>query len=362
MSRLTRSLIAVVVAALLECGLGGAPVGAQTAIEPPAPTLTSPPSPSNDPTPTWTFTGEPGATFDCALLKPFEGAWDGGPSGEEPPPGPVTIDHRACDSGTYTFDLGSNAGGTYTLSVAQSDAAGSTSPASEGSYYLDQTAYPPKITSGPDAVSSDSTPTWGFYGEYAADFTCTLTRSGFATPVVDASPCTVSHAFMDQSYAFDLTAYPDDTYTFSVFQTDSAGNVSAPATASFVLDRSAPNAAPVVTFTSSCSQRDCMFDASGSFDSDGWIATFHFDFGDGTQVIQAGQWKQAWHTYNGPGSYIVTVTATDDEGGSASISKHVVIVLNVPPTASFTFSCTGLSCSFDGSGSSDSDGTIASYA
>ncbi|NVK22006.1 MAG: S8 family serine peptidase [Kangiellaceae bacterium] len=35
---------------------------------------------------------------------------------------------------------------------------------------------------------------------------------------------------------------------------------------------------------------------------------------------------------------------------------------NVAPTASFTFSCTDLACSFDGSGSSDSDGSIASYA
>lgn len=35
---------------------------------------------------------------------------------------------------------------------------------------------------------------------------------------------------------------------------------------------------------------------------------------------------------------------------------------NQPPNASFTFNCTDLSCSFNGSGSSDSDGTIASYA
>ena len=34
---------------------------------------------------------------------------------------------------------------------------------------------------------------------------------------------------------------------------------------------------------------------------------------------------------------------------------------NIPPTASFTFSCTELSCNFDGSASSDSDGTIESY-
>lgn len=35
---------------------------------------------------------------------------------------------------------------------------------------------------------------------------------------------------------------------------------------------------------------------------------------------------------------------------------------NQSPTASFTFSCTGLTCSFNGGGSSDPDGSISSYA
>jgi PKD repeat protein len=35
---------------------------------------------------------------------------------------------------------------------------------------------------------------------------------------------------------------------------------------------------------------------------------------------------------------------------------------NQAPTAAYTYSCTGLQCSFDGGGSSDPDGTIASYA
>ncbi len=35
---------------------------------------------------------------------------------------------------------------------------------------------------------------------------------------------------------------------------------------------------------------------------------------------------------------------------------------NTPPTASFTYSCSGLTCSFDGSGSSDPDGSITGYA
>jgi len=35
---------------------------------------------------------------------------------------------------------------------------------------------------------------------------------------------------------------------------------------------------------------------------------------------------------------------------------------NAPPTASFTFSCSGLTCSFNGSASSDSDGSITGYS
>jgi PKD repeat protein len=35
---------------------------------------------------------------------------------------------------------------------------------------------------------------------------------------------------------------------------------------------------------------------------------------------------------------------------------------NAPPVAAFTFTCGGLTCTFDGSGSSDPDGTIASHA
>lgn len=35
---------------------------------------------------------------------------------------------------------------------------------------------------------------------------------------------------------------------------------------------------------------------------------------------------------------------------------------NTPPVAAFTSSCTGLSCTFSGAGSSDADGTIVSYA
>jgi PKD repeat protein len=37
------------------------------------------------------------------------------------------------------------------------------------------------------------------------------------------------------------------------------------------------------------------------------------------------------------------------------------VLPNAAPTASFTYNCAGISCTFDGSGSTDSDGSIASY-
>jgi PKD repeat protein len=85
------------------------------------------------------------------------------------------------------------------------------------------------------------------------------------------------------------------------------------------------------------------------------------------------------------GSLIVTSAGNDPVGllfaGSSNrtIGNRIQAVLNYfgvdiddstgspppgnnPPTAAFTYSCDGLTCTFDGSGSSDSDGSIASYA
>jgi PKD repeat protein len=51
---------------------------------------------------------------------------------------------------------------------------------------------------------------------------------------------------------------------------------------------------------------------------------------------------------------------TDDDGATGSVS-HDVLVANTAPAAAFTSSCSALACSFDGGGSSDTDGSIASY-
>ena len=64
------------------------------------------------------------------------------------------------------------------------------------------------------------------------------------------------------------------------------------------------------------------FDASESFDPDGSIASYHWDFGDG----QSSDEIIATHAYSNPGTYTVTLTITDNEGESASDSGNVLIV------------------------------------
>ena len=117
----------------------------------------------------------------------------------------------------------------------------------------------------------------------------------------------------------------------------------------------AGNAAPTAGFGFSCSGLTCSFDASGSWASDGIVA-YRWDFGDGTNADGI----TTSHSYAAKGSYRVTLTVTD-AGGLTGADAQTVATTDIPPTARFTFTCAGLACSFDGSGSSDPDGTIRQY-
>jgi PKD repeat protein len=64
--------------------------------------------------------------------------------------------------------------------------------------------------------------------------------------------------------------------------------------------------------------------------------------------------------YHGPDSFTFVANDGQVDGNTASVSITAWPV-NDPPTASFDYSCTGLSCDFDASDSSDPEGAIASY-
>jgi serine protease len=103
-------------------------------------------------------------------------------------------------------------------------------------------------------------------------------------------------------------------------------------------------------------------DASGSTDSDGSIERYEWAFGDGTTATG----QRVTHAFDAADTYTVTLTVSDDAGGSDSVSKTIGVgTSNATPSASFTtspsISAIDETVSFDASGSTDSDGSIERY-
>ena len=129
-----------------------------------------------------------------------------------------------------------------------------------------------------------------------------------------------------------------------------------------------PNQSPTANFTanptSGIAPLEVAFDASNSSDSDGSITSYQWDFKDGN----TGTGETANHTFSSIGSYNVNLTVTDNDGATDSTTKTITVTetTNQSPVASFTANPTSgiapLEVAFDASNSSDSDGSITSYA
>ncbi|HEX7154520.1 MAG TPA: PKD domain-containing protein [Thermoanaerobaculia bacterium] len=88
----------------------------------------------------------------------------------------------------------------------------------------------------------------------------------------------------------------------------------------FVQDQQSLCTTPTARFTFTCDLRECHFDASTSTD-DGAV-TYDWQFGNGI----TGSGVTPTYIYPTAGSYVVTLTVTDDRQRSSSVSKRVTIV------------------------------------
>lgn len=70
---------------------------------------------------------------------------------------------------------------------------------------------------------------------------------------------------------------------------------------------------------------ELYFDGSPSFDLDGEIVSYEWDFGDATPIESVGSGMIASHAYYTPGIYVVTLTVFDDYGDEGSGTAEVVI-------------------------------------
>jgi thiol-disulfide isomerase/thioredoxin len=85
------------------------------------------------------------------------------------------------------------------------------------------------------------------------------------------------------------------------------------------------NVSPMASFTrspaSGPSPLSVFFDATSSYDSDGTILAYEWQFGDGA----TGTESAATHTYSSFGSYEARLTVTDDKGATNSAVRMVTV-------------------------------------
>ncbi|PKP63021.1 MAG: hypothetical protein CVT86_06285, partial [Alphaproteobacteria bacterium HGW-Alphaproteobacteria-8] len=102
---------------------------------------------------------------------------------------------------------------------------------------------------------------------------------------------------------------------------------------------------------------------AASYDVDGQITAWRWDFGDGAEA--SGETVE--HAYGAPGAYVATLRVQDDAAVANSVSEDTVTVrVNAPPVPLFTAQPRPLAVGevgvFDGAASSDADGEILSYS
>jgi len=254
-------------------------------------------------------------------------------------------------SGPYIWHRFS-AAGTYTIALTVTDDDGSTASYSEtlmmGSVNNAPTAlftYDPANPLAGEWINLDASASVDVDGSiisYAWMFSDGTSDSGSS----------VWHRFtLSGTYSATVTVTDDDGATSTMTQSIVVGATNASPTASFTYDPMNPIAGSWVNF-----------DASSSTDSDGTVVSYAWTFGDGT----SDSGTSVWHRFTQNGTFLVTLTVTDDDGASSSISQSVTVSsTNVAPQAAFSYSpiapAIGEWIRFDGTASSDSDGVISAY-
>ena len=121
------------------------------------------------------------------------------------------------------------------------------------------------------------------------------------------------------------------------------------------------NMPPTARISATATGLAATLDARSSADADGTIASYAWDLGNGQRATGA----TASHTYATAGSYVVTLTVTDDKGATTTARTLVTVApvrVNQAPTAVFTATGRDLDVAVDGAASDDADGTVAAHS
>lgn len=122
------------------------------------------------------------------------------------------------------------------------------------------------------------------------------------------------------SHTYEIGPLENGTYTFT-FKAWSTDVKSVSFTVPFIVENLPPTAQFIYSPTFPYVGQAVTFDASGSSDTDGTIASYAWDFGDGfieTDVVTT-------HNYESAGTFTVTLTVTDDLGAIDKLQKEITV-------------------------------------
>ena len=155
---------------------------------------------------------------------------------------------------------------------------------------------------------------------------------------------TVSNLADGQTYFFAVTAY-DVMANESSFSSEVASTTG-----------TTVNSPPHASFTNSCSDLVCSF-TDTSTDTDGALVALRWDFGEGSSATG----QSISHTYAEAGTYAVSLTVTDENGATDSITQSLTVASSSAGTITLTtlgYKVKGLlkaSLSWEGATSSNMD-------
>ncbi len=282
--------------------------------------------------------------------------WDGGTSSavlsiDVPPSAATTGPYTGDEGASISFaDASTDSVGTV-ASWSWDFGDGTTSTQENPSKsYADNGAFTVTLTVTDSGGLTDTATTTATIANVAPSVTATVPATGFVGSSVSVSGSftdpgsadthTVLWDFGDGGTATSLSASKTwsaaGTFTVTLTVTDDDGGAG---TATTTIQLSIPNLPPVASpggpYTGDEGSAVALTD--GSTDVDGTVVSWLWDLGDGTTSTQQNPTK----TWVDDGTYTVSLTVTDDDGATNTVSTTAT-VSNVAPIASATIPATGL--------------------